>query len=213
MQVLTDVGQIAVIVDGKPYHLIPSFSAMARLSQNSTTRLTDIFVTVHGGRFPNLKNPMLAKSAEAICFANMVMECKEVIEKCCNEKVSALIGNLSVNRKGWLSYREGRLKLQDIITLARHLMRHGIMGDQKPDEDEDPQGKFTNEFDPRVYVYLAVAHLGISEQEAWGMTMTGFRAAMEAKFPRSEKDKIPSNKRYEEAMDWADKIIMRDNAR
>ncbi|MEY0218489.1 hypothetical protein AB7W63_05695 [Providencia rettgeri] len=42
MQVLTDVGQIAVIVDGKSYHLIPSFSAMARLSQNSPTRLTDL---------------------------------------------------------------------------------------------------------------------------------------------------------------------------
>ncbi|EMM0110664.1 DUF6246 family protein [Providencia rettgeri] len=213
MQVLTDVGQFTAVVDGKSYCFTPSFSAMARLAKDSLTRLTDVFVTIHGGKFPKINNPDIAKQVEPVCFARMAMACKEVMEVCCNENISNLIGSLSINRKGWLSYRAGYIELEDIIKLARHLMRHGIMGDQKPDEDEEPQGKFTNEFDPRVYVYLAVAHLGISEQEAWGMTMTGFRAAMEAKFPRSEKDKIPSNKRYEEAMDWADKIIMRDNAR
>lgn len=43
------------------------------------------------------------------------------------------------------------------------------------------------------------------------MTMTSFRAAMEAKYPPPPKAKIPSQKKYDEAMSWPERMMQRDN--
>ena len=53
---------------------------------------------------------------------------------------------------------------------------------------------------------MAVAHLGISEVDAWNMSMTAFQEAMEAKFP-SPKNDIVSQDDYDSAMSYADSVV------
>ena len=59
----------------------------------------------------------------------------------------------------------------------------------------------------------AAKELGLSEYEAWGMTMTGYRAAVRAKTPpdeRNEKRKpnVHINKRdYDEQMEAAKRVL------
>jgi|AGFS01.1.fsa_nt_gi hypothetical protein len=103
----------------------------------------------------------------------------------------------------------GLMKPENIITMPQHLMLHGVLGDQ-PQETGDKKGEYSSRFDARSWVYLAVAHLGISEAEAWGMTMTGLRAALAAKYPEKEKAKVPTEAEYDAFMDMADALILAD---
>ncbi|HAU6533224.1 TPA: hypothetical protein JEK82_003786, partial [Salmonella enterica] len=96
---------------------------------------------------------------------------------------------------------------------ARHLILHGVMGDQPPEEFEGKKGEYSDKFDVRSFVYTAVAHLGMSESDAWNMTMTSFRAAMNAKFPQKEKAKVPTQEKYDEVMDWAEQMLAIDAQR
>jgi len=85
-------------------------------------------------------------------------------------------------------YVPGLLPMADIIALARTLIRHGVMGDAEPAKGTQPKnGDFLSEFKAVDYASTAMAHLGLSEDEAWRMTMTSFIAAMRSKFPRDEK--------------------------
>ncbi|HED3824243.1 TPA: hypothetical protein R4200_004746, partial [Enterobacter hormaechei subsp. oharae] len=56
-------------------------------------------------------------------------------------------------------------------------------------------------------------HLGMSEADAWNMTMTSFRAAMNAKFPQKDKGKVPTQEKYDEVMDWAEQMLAMDAQR
>ncbi|EHL37299.1 gp17 protein [Salmonella enterica subsp. enterica serovar Montevideo str. ATCC BAA710] len=110
-------------------------------------------------------------------------------------------------------FRPGAIPIEDVIHLARHLILHGVMGDQPPEEFEGEKGEYSDKFDVRSFVYTAVAHLGMSESDAWNMTMTSFRAAMNAKFPQKEKAKVPTQEKYDEVMDWAEQMLAMDAQR
>lgn len=53
---------------------------------------------------------------------------------------------------------------------------------------------------------MAVAHLGMSDSDAWNMSMTAFQEAMEAKFPTNDKE-IISQDDYDSAMAYADLVV------
>ena len=65
------------------------------------------------------------------------------------------------------------------------------------------------------FVYSAVAHLGLSESEAWNMTMTGYRAAVRAKTPPEARNKqkrpnvLLDKKAYDDGMNGAMEILKR----
>jgi hypothetical protein len=88
-------------------------------------------------------------------------------------------------------YMAGTLPMESILAIARSLIRHGVMGNVEPTVDGKPQkGDYLSEFKAVDYAATAMAHLGLSESQAWGMTMTTFIAAMRSKFPREEKQEV-----------------------
>ena len=107
--------------------------------------------------------------------------------------------------------RLGKLSPNELVVLAQHLITHGVLGDQ-PQTAGGDKGEYSPRFDARSWVYLAVAHLGVSEFEAWGMTMTGLRAALAAKYPQKEKPKTPTDEEYDEFMEMADALMVADAA-
>ncbi len=101
------------------------------------------------------------------------------------------------------------MPFDSIHIIAQHLLLHGIVGDQ-PAEQVESKGEFNSRFEARSWVYQAMAHLGLSESDAWSMTMTGLRAAIAAKYPQKEKNKIPSEEEYDEFMEMADALAEAD---
>lgn len=97
------------------------------------------------------------------------------------------------------------LLIKDRIILAQYLLKHGLIGEiekKKKNEDTD----YSHEFHAKKFVYMAVAHLNMSEDKAWNMSMTAFQEAMNAKFPTNDKD-IVSQDDYDSAMAYADSVV------
>ena len=213
MQVITDIGQAVIRAGGREIFLNPSFLAMSRIG--APEDIVRLFVTVHAGHYPmhRISEPAIMRDVLARCFAEMAAAAARVVTACCTENISHLIGTYQITTKGKLSYRPGLLPVTDVLELARHLIRHGVMGDQPPEQLKGQKKEYSSKFDVRSFVYTAVAHLGMSEADAWSMTMTSFRAAMNAKFPAKEKDKVPTEEAYDEVMDWADKMVELDAQR
>lgn len=210
MQAITDIGQAVIRVGGREIFLNPSFLAMSRIG--TPEEIVKAFVIVHAGHYPEhrINDPVLLRDVLARCYAEMVVTAANVVRASSDENISLFTGSFTTTRKGKLSYRPGKLPITHIIELARHLIRHGVMGDQPPEATTKDRGEYSNSFDVRSFVYMAVAHLGMSESEAWNMTMTSFRAAMNAKFPEKGAASIPTEEKYDEMMDWADKMLALD---
>ncbi|EIT0701077.1 hypothetical protein L1G94_000518 [Escherichia coli] len=209
------VGQCAVTVAGVRYVFTPSFAAMAKI-ENSID-LVQAFAIVHGGKYPNRLpvDPVLRNRIMARCYGEMVQTSVLVLKACADSDISHLTGECKITPSGKLKLRHGIIPVDDVITLAKHLLFHGLIGDGPENKAaEQPQeGDYTPAFDVLEYVYSAVAHLGLSESEAWNMTMTGYRAAVRAKTPpdeRNEKRKpnVQINKRdYDEQMEAAKRVL------
>jgi hypothetical protein len=99
----------------------------------------------------------------------------------------------------WGSFVSGAMPAQDMVHIARSLMRHGIIG-LKPEGRllEKPKEEYVPEFKPREFVAQAIAHLGLSSAEAWNLTMTEFSGAMQSKFGKPET--LPTIDEHDEAM-------------
>jgi hypothetical protein len=68
------------------------------------------------------------------------------------------------------------------------------------------------EFDARGIAATAMAHLGLSEQEAWQLTMTSYIGAMRAKYPPTEKDAKADPRSDAEVYDSAKALLARVKA-
>ncbi|EJG2168484.1 TPA: hypothetical protein MYO58_001713 [Citrobacter freundii] len=213
MKAITDIGQAVILAGGKEIFLNPSFLAMSRIG--SPEQIVDAFVKVHGGHYPKhlISDAQIMKVVNARCFAEMAASAASVVRNCSEGNIAEVIGSYSVNAAGRLLFKPGAIPIEDVIQLARHLMLHGVMGDQPPGEFEGKKEEYSDKFDVRTFVYTAVAHLGMGESDAWNMTMTSFRAAMNAKFPQKEKTKVPTQEKYDEVMDWAEQMLAIDAQR
>lgn len=108
---------------------------------------------------------------------------------------------------GHLRYVPGALPPEDILTIARHLMRHGVSG-VSPNRDEPLiKGKPMTEFEASQFAAMATAHLGMPESAAWNLTMTGLLAALHSKFPPDKNSAASiTEKQYKDNMDWLARI-------
>lgn len=213
MKVITDIGQAVIRAGSKEIFLNPSFLAMSRIG--SQEQIVDAFVKVHAGHYPKhrIADIQILKAVNARCFAEMAASAASIVRHCADGDMAEAIGSYTVTASGRLRYKPGFVPIDDIIQLARHLILHGVMGDQLPEEFEGKKGEYSDKFDVRSFVYIAVAHLGMSEREAWDMTMTSFRAAMSARFPQKEKTRIPTQEKYDEVMGWAEQMLAIDAQR
>ncbi|HBJ0476666.1 TPA: hypothetical protein LAN56_003397 [Escherichia coli] len=209
-------GQFAAVVDGRRYVFNPCFAAMAKIG--SDRELVEYFATIHGGKYPSRlpADPDLRNSILARCYGELVQTSIRILKCCSEDEIGPLLGECRFTPSGKLRLKPGLMPTSDVITLAQHCMYHGLIGDG-PEEDagEIMEGEYKPTFNVLEFVYSAVAHLGLSESEAWNMTMTGYRAAVRAKTPpdeRNERSKpnVHINKRaYDEQMEAAKKALER----
>lgn len=190
MMILTDVGEVGIHVGERVHVLRPSLYAMSQLG--APREIVELFASVMG------ESPAL-------------VDALGVLYACAKDDLSDVLG--AWEGEGDQSrFVPGLVEPDAIVLLARCLLKHGVIGalpELPRKADEEPE--YLQEFDARQHVAIAMAHLGLSEGEAWQMTMTGLVAALRAKFPPQESDapgaRAPSKAEMEEALDWHDRVL------
>lgn len=209
-------GQFAAVVNGKRYEFNPCFAAMAKIGNDS--ELVEYFALIHGSKYPSRlpTDPDLRNSIMARCYGEIVQTSMRILKCCSDDEIAPLLGECRLTSSGKLRLKPGLMPTSDVITLAQHCMYHGLIGDG-PEEDagEIREGEYKPTFNVLEFVYSAVAHLGLSESEAWNMTMTGYRAAVRAKTPPEARNKqkrpnvLLDKKAYDDGMNGAMEILKR----
>ncbi|HGW4560066.1 DUF6246 family protein [Escherichia coli] len=209
-------GQFAAVVNGKRYEFNPCFAAMAKIGNDS--ELVEYFALIHGSKYPSRlpTDPDLRNRIMARCYGEIVQTSMRILKCCSDDEIAPLLGECRLTSSGKLRLKPGLMPTSDVITLAQHCMYHGLIGDG-PEEDagEIREGEYKPTFNVLEFVYSAVAHLGLSESEAWNMTMTGYRAAVRAKTPPEARNKqkrpnvLLDKKAYDDGMNGAMEILKR----
>lgn len=207
MGVLVHIGEVGVHHAGGSLILRPSLLAMSRLGTPS--EIVTTFAVVYGeGHRSTGFHPKAAR----IAHKHQLRAALEVWQACAPEEadLDPLTGYFS-ERGGWVM---GRADPADVINIAQALLRHGVLGDPDPQEERDTSRdtEYSPGFDCRKHAALAMGHLSVSEAEAWNMTMTGLRLALEAKYPKQDTPaeqsakRAPSESEYDAAMAWFEKV-------
>jgi hypothetical protein len=139
-----------------------------------------------------------------------LLDCLGVLFACCEEDVSDLFGYVDSTDKG-LKYVPGKTSIDDVRILAQALLRHGVIGVAKElprPADEEP--RYLQAFEARELAAVAMAHLQMTESEAWNMTMTGLVGALRVKFPPTAQGApgydAPSIEEHDAAMAWYERV-------
>lgn len=115
---------------------------------------------------------------------------------CEQDDALPLLGYVDLTDDGPV-HHQGLVPEVEQVILARHLMRHGIVGTPRPG---GPAGEYAQEFDPSEYIASARVHLGVSAAEAGAMSMSEFQSLMLVKFPEAAQAGPPSREEYEATM-------------
>ena len=181
--ILADVGEIGIYYKGREIILRPSLYAMSRIADKKT--IVEIFSYVMSGD-----------------HAYSLL----VIQACTDEDISDIYGMYELVDDELLFY-DGEVSKEETIIIAQSLLKHGLIGDVERKQEAKTTKSYTPEFDAKSYVSAVVAHLGISEREAWNMTMTSIAGALQAKFPPIEKsENFPTVEEAINASNWLDEV-------
>ena len=181
--ILTDIGEIGVYHEGRELFLRPSLYAMSRLGTKE-----EIFHVLH--------EVMQGDLAYSLA----------VLQVCSDGDIRDIFGYIDQDS---FEFVGGEVSEGEIVILAQSLLKHGIIGDI--DRSEDPpikESEYSKEFDAKSYVAIAMAHLGVSERDAWQMTMTSLAGALRAKYPpvKNNKDKLPTLEEVAAIDDWVAEV-------
>lgn len=184
----TAIGELAVQVGSHRWFFRPSLFAMSQIG--TPKEIVETYAAVMGGF-----------SRDSFYAA------VRVLWACCGGDASELTGYVRSYGK-WVA---GLIPPEDVVVLAQSLMNHGVTSNVEPDEPPSSE-KYSSEFKPADSAALAMAHLGLSEDDAWNMTMTGLVLAMKAKYANpGEKTKTESLREADDTMGWLEKVnAMRD---
>lgn len=167
--ILTEAGEVGLQCASLPQVVLrPSLAAMARIGEPQ--EIVAIAYRVFSGT------------------ATMV-DVLSTLWACCDEDISEYTGYM-----GEHGYVAGEMPPEEAGIICAHLLMHGLIG--KTDKQRQPQGANQSANDTFVaadYAALAIAHLGMSERDAWGTTMTTLINALHSKFPEINKQQPGSN--------------------
>jgi len=170
-------GLARVVIDGgaeaenRTFTFRPSFGRVASLG--SPHEIVALYASLHGPR--------------AAQDAAYVLACL-----CDQEDATDLIG--------WADEagpHPGRMPAAQQVILARHLMRHAIIGKAAP--GKRGAGRFAEAFDASEYISAARVHLGLSSEEADALSMTEFQQMFEMKFPQAKGPDLATREEYHAA--------------
>lgn len=165
----------ATTADGAEFTFCPSLGRVARLGHPG--EIVQVFAALFG--------------------EHALREARYVLAVLCEQDdVTPLTGWLGDD--GW---HDGAMPEQELVGIAVHLLKHGLVGTAKPKPGEDPPQK-SAEFAASEYITAARVHLGLSYDDAQALSMTEFQALFAMKFPdtKGKKRDVPTREEYRAAM-------------
>lgn len=202
--ILRDVGEVGVHVGDRTHMLRPSLYHVSRIGSPA-----DI-VAAYGLVFDNTLDLVGAVTPDDLPLMLGWQAAFNVLRACwdgTDEEFTRVAGTLEPLGE----FTPGVIPRTHVVPLARCLLKHGVAGDVPPPSSTGKTPEYAQEFVARDHVAFAVAHLGVSEREAWGMTMTSLLLALRAKFPPvpTEQDAAGGPLTVEhanEAAEWLEKL-------
>lgn len=188
---ITSIGEIGAYVGDTGYLFRPSFAAMDSLG--TPKEIVEKFALLFSS--PKI-NPIWPLQAYRSWEREVMATAYDVLMACCDDDLTPLLGHMGSK---WGSFIPGSMPATDMVHLARSLMNDGIIGLKPEGLPAKPSAEYTAQFKAREFVAQAVAHLGISSEDAWKMTMIEFAGAMQSKFGKPET--LPSLDEHDEAME------------
>lgn len=190
--ILTEIGEIGITAGGQHYKLRPSLYAMTQIGDPAEV------VRVYASVMHDEPHRDQFTDALAVVYA------------CAEEDLSSLFGGMVADDR-CVRYEPGSALAENILPLARCLMKHGVTGALKElPRKAGQEPEYVKEFDAREHVSLAIAHLGMSSAEAWQMTMTELVGALRAKFPQAESNapgaKAPTIEEHNATLAWFERV-------
>lgn len=192
-----EAGELAVSTATHDYLFRPSLAAMASLG--SPAEIVELFALIHSQ--PAIRQAYLALSYRQ-WERDVLSASYDVLAACCEDDVTPLLGYVGSRYGSWIP---GAMPSEDMPHLARSLMRHGITGNVKL-RGKPKSSDYSDEFHAKDFVATAIAHLGLSEDDAWNMTMTSFSAAMQSKFGKPENNVDDLIDSHDADMAWLDGV-------
>lgn len=190
---LTEIGEIRISISDKSFFMKPSFAAMGRIGTGA--EIVEIYSKLGGadylrtmqhiGNLPFGAQIQVLKTVSTPVYGRHVLSAAFIIMQCCCEDdISVLIGSWRPTPRG-VKYIPGVMPVSDIITIARNLIEHGVIGKSplKVPQRSESQAKTTSEFNISQYIISARTHFGISREEAEYLSMTEFQQMVKNKFP------------------------------
>jgi hypothetical protein len=168
---LTEIGHARVTTgEGASFEFVPSLRNMAALGD--PREIVRLFADVH-----------------SIKMAESVPAAIHVLWTCCDADCSALTGD---------AIECGPMPRTELLIMAQHLIKHGIVGTAKP--TRKGSGGYSETFDASEFIDAAVIHFGMTHEEASGLTMTQFSRMLDMKFPAQKAAELPSAEQYNKRM-------------
>lgn len=173
MRANTHIGEASVQVDGTVFMFRPTLANIADIG--TPAEIVEVFALIMAEPFSDEHRWYQLGAATAVLY------------HCCDDftpDLERLLGQ-------WIDscprrYTPGRLPTPALIGIARQMMRHGVVGVPLTERAEQPivsGDDYTPEFKAAEMVATVVAHLGLSTDDAWRMTMTSVVQTLAAKFP------------------------------
>lgn len=198
MTPMTDIGEMVISDTNRDYFFRPSFANMTRIG--SPSAIVERFAELHTSDAPRLLEAAIdaygsvpgwllnhinapSFSSDAI-YAGMI-----VMQACCDDDVSALVGELRPSKRGKRAFviRQGKIPASDIIVLGQSLITHGIIGKAKVRKlQRNESNSYVNEFKAFEYISAARNHFNMPRTEAEQLTMTEFTLLLAAKYPEQK---------------------------
>jgi len=195
--ILVESGEIGIFANAGEAVLRPSLYAMSKIGTPSQIVERYVFVMA------DFEQPQIRARQRAAA--------RDVVFCCGRDEDMGLLFDLFGCLDETGKPVDGIADPDHVIALARCLLKHGVTGALPPEKVNSEGGGYAKTFEAREYVSLAIAHLGVSEREAWDMTMTTLVGALRAKFPPMKEGSTGANAPAKEEMEatlaWHDRVL------
>ena len=195
MLIIPSVGHVGVKIGGVQYALIPSLYAMSKLLDPVSD-----YAALHTGDVDTAHRVIIACS-----------NCPSISDYLGMRQVGktrAVIKDGAITRTT-KQYTHTYIDDKRALIIAASLLHHGLIGHvveskTRVIKDDD----YTSVFDPLEYATMATVHLGLTSEQAWGLTMTQLRRALGMKFPPSEKQTVQDEllDEYDKLSEWREQL-------
>ncbi|KUQ08849.1 hypothetical protein AWI07_12355 [Enterobacter roggenkampii] len=195
MKPIKEIGECLITYGDQDYLLRPSFINMTRIGE--PVEIVSTFYNLYHDEVSGLIESAikaygvvpvwLIEHIKSTSYGRKaVMAAMTVIDACCDEDTTALIGELRPAKTAGKTFkvRRGAMNEYNMLIIAQSLIAHGIIGKAKVRKlQRHESNEATSEFNAFEYISAARNHFGMSRAEAEQLTMTEFQLLIAAKYP------------------------------